>query len=389
MSPALLETPLHAWHAGHGGRLVDFAGWSMPVQYTSIVAEHQSTRTAAGLFDISHMGRLRFDGPRAPLFLDRLLTRHVAPLRPGQVAYSLVTNEAGGILDDVLVSHLVDAAGASYYLLVVNASNRAKIVAWIEQHHGDFADVRVTDVTRNWGMIAVQGPRALEIAQPLVQAPLADLPYYAASETLIDGHGGIASRTGYTGEDGCELIVGNAALVNVWEQLVAAAGKIGGQAVGLGARDTLRLEAAMPLYGHELAEEIDPWQAGLGFAVQLDKGEFLGRAALAALQTDRTRPRRVGLRLAGKRVPREDYAIYAADTAAADSHEQLGYVTSGTFSPTLDAPLAMAYVLPAAAAVGTQVLVDIRGRVEPAEVVKLPFYKRGQASAASAAAAHS
>ena len=365
--------------------MVDFAGWSMPVQYSSIVTEHNSTRTAAGLFDISHMGRLRFDGPRAAEFLDSLLTRHVAPLKPGQVAYSLVTNEAGGILDDVLVYHLQDAGGTSYYLLVVNASNRLKIVDWIQRHHAPFADVRVTDVTRDWGMIAVQGPRALEIVQPLVQTEVGALDYYWASESLIAGHGGIVSRTGYTGEDGCELIVGSAALAGLWEQLVAAAERVGGQPAGLGARDTLRLEAGMPLYGHELSEEIDPLQAGLGFAVQLDKGPFIGRDALARLKADRTRPRRVGLQLEGKRVPREGYPIFAAAEPVGGSREQLGYVTSGTFSPTLEAPIAMAYVQPEQATVGTQLAIDLRGRAEMGRVVKLPFYRRGQASAAASA----
>lgn len=386
MTPALLETPLHSWHAEHGGRMVDFAGWSMPVQYTSIVAEHNSTRTAVGLFDISHMGRLRFDGPRAVELLDALLTRHVAPLQPGQVAYSLVTNEAGGILDDVLVYHLKDASGTSYYLLVVNASNRQKIVTWIDGHRHGFDDVQVTDVTRDWGMIAVQGPRALEIAQPLVQVPLAQLDYYAAAEAMIDGHGGIASRTGYTGEDGCELIVGAAALPVLWERLTRAATAVGGQAAGLGARDTLRLEAGMPLYGHELSEEIDPLQAGLGFAVQLDQGPFIGRDALAQLKSDRQRPRRVGLALAGKRVPRDGYAIFADPRpATSDAAAQAGYVTSGTFSPTLETPIAMAYVRPELTAVGTPLSVDIRGRAEPATVVKLPFYRRGKSTAATTA----
>lgn len=373
MTSALLETPLSAWHAAHGGRMVDFAGWSMPVQYASIVAEHVNTRTAVGLFDISHMGRLRFDGPRAAELLDRLLTRHVAPLVPGQVAYALIVNESGGILDDVLVYRLQDAGGASYYLLVVNASNREKIVAWIERHRHGFDDVRVADVTRDWGMIAVQGPRALEIAQPLVDADLSSFAYYTAAETRIAGHGGIASRTGYTGEDGCELIVGAGTLLAVWERLVESAAAVGGSPAGLGARDTLRLEAGMPLYGHELSEETDPLQAGLGFAVQLDKGPFIGSQSLAQLKDDHTRPRRVGLTLDGKRVPREGYAVFAPGGS-----EQQGYVTSGTFSPTLERPIAMGYVASELVAVGSEVSIDIRGRSEPARVVKLPFYRRGR-----------
>jgi aminomethyltransferase len=248
--------------------------------------------------------------------------------------------------------------------------------------------VQFSDVTYDWGMIAVQGPRALEIAQPLVAANLKSLDYYAAAETMIAGHGGIASRTGYTGEDGCELIVGKAALVEVWERLAAAAADVGGQPAGLGARDTLRLEAGMPLYGHELSEEIDPLQAGLAFAVQLDKGEFLGREALARLKQDRSRPKRVGLALDGKRVPRDGYAVFAgssgASTGGASATQnpgtQIGFVTSGTFSPSLDRPIAMAYLAPEHAKLDTQVTVDIRGRGEPARVVKLPFYRRGSSA---------
>lgn len=364
--------------------MVDFAGWSMPVQYTSIVAEHTSTRTAVGLFDISHMGRIRFDGPGAAALLDLLLTRHVAPLAPGQVAYSLITNEAGGILDDVLVHRLRDAAGASYYLLVVNAGNRRKIVDWIDLHRAAAHDAQVTDVTFDWGMIAVQGPRAWEIAQPLVAANLAALGYYTATETVIGGHGGIAARTGYTGEDGCELIVGSAVLLDLWERLTRAAAGVGGQAVGLGARDTLRLEAGMPLYGHELTEEVDPLQAGLGFAVQLDKESFIGRDALLRLSQDQSRPKRVGMVLDGKRVPRDGYAVFSRQ----GDGQQIGFVTSGTFSPTLDLPIAMGYVAPAYAKPGTQMTIDIRGRLEPARVVKLPFYRRGQVVATSHAVAN-
>ena len=207
MTTTLAKTPLFDWHAAHGGRMVDFAGWSMPVQYTSIVAEHNATRTAAGLFDVSHMGRFRFTGPGAESFLDRIVTRRVADMKPGQIRYALVTNDSGGILDDVLVYHLPHAEGGTYFSMVVNASNREKIVDWLDDHLGDRGDVRFTDVTLETAMIAVQGPRALEILQPLVQADLAALKYYHAVEERIAGKTTVVSRTGYTGEDGCELIV--------------------------------------------------------------------------------------------------------------------------------------------------------------------------------------
>ncbi|HUY90733.1 MAG TPA: glycine cleavage system aminomethyltransferase GcvT [Pirellulales bacterium] len=370
MNETLARTPLYDWHASHGGRMVEFAGWAMPVQYDSITAEHLATRTAAGLFDISHMGRLRFDGAGAAAFLDRLVTRRIADLRPGRIRYGLVTNEAGGILDDVLVYHLQDAAENSYHLLVVNASNRPKILAWLEPRLAAAEHVRLTDVTRDWAMLAVQGPRALELAQELVDVELASLKYYTGCETRIAGHGiagygGIASRTGYTGEDGCELIVGSQAAPGVWQRLVDA----GATPAGLGCRDTLRLEAAMPLYGHELSEQINPYQAGLAFAVDLEGREFTGREALAAIAGDPKLPRRIGLELAGKRVPREGYPVLFEG-------RRTGEITSGTFSPTLEKPIAMAYVEPAAAAPGTELAVDIRGRQEPARVVELPFYKR-------------
>jgi aminomethyltransferase len=399
--------------------MVDFAGYSMPVQYESIVSEHRATREAVGLFDISHMGRLRFDGPRAGAFLDSLLTRSVALLDVGAVAYSLVTNQQGGILDDVLVYRLRDAAGGDYYLLVVNASNRAKIVDWIQAHRnhvhgttasddiasddtatdsaafgdaasdegvssegkrsaasaasGAWADVLFSDVSQSWAMIAVQGPRALDIAQPLVEADVAALSYYHGCETMIAGHGGIVSRTGYTGEDGLELIVGAAVAPQVWQQLYDAAEPLGGRACGLGCRDTLRLEAGMPLYGHELNERITPWQAGLGFAVDLAGRDFPGHDALAQSKVDPQRPRRVGLELEGRRAAREHYDVM-------QDGQSVGQVTSGTFSPTFEKPIAMAYVSPRAAAVGTELSVDIRGRAHRAKVVKLPFYRRGKSN---------
>jgi aminomethyltransferase len=364
-----LATPLHDWHVAQGGRMVDFAGWSMPVQYTSIVAEHTATRTAAGLFDISHMGRLRFDGAGAAAFLDALVTRSVGNLKPGVVRYSLMTNEQGGILDDVLVYHLADSAGGSYYLLVVNAGNREKIIHWIDEHRSQAGDCTYADLTCQWAMIAVQGPSALALLQPLVEFDLASMKYYTGVETRIAGHGGIVSRTGYTGEDGCELILGNAAVQRVWEALLEAGRPKGVLPAGLGCRDTLRLEAAMPLYGHELTEESNPYQAGLGFAVNLDKGDFPGRDVLARLAGDPNQPRRIGMELSGKRVPREGHAIQHAG-------ERVGYVTSGTFSPTFERPIAMGYVRPDAAVDGTVVEIDIRGRLETAHIVALPFYSR-------------
>ncbi len=365
MATAQQETPLYDWHVAHGGRLVDFAGWSMPVQYTSIVAEHLATRGAAGLFDISHMGRLRFDGPQAAAFLDALVTRRVSDQKVGQVRYALVTNDQGGILDDVLVYRLADAAGGSYWVMVVNAGNRAKIVDWIAPKVVAAHGVEMLDVSPYWAMIAVQGPRALELLQPLVESQFDDLKYYTGTETRIAGHGGVVSRTGYTGEDGCELMLGAAAAPGVWQALVDS----GATPAGMGARDTLRLEAGMPLYGHELSEAIDPFEAGLGFAVNLAGRNFPGSDVLRQREHQTARPVRVGLVLAGKRVPRETYPVLASERV-------IGKVTSGTFSPTLEVPIAMAYVEPEFAQPDQELAVEIRGRNESARVVKLPFYRR-------------
>jgi len=357
------KTSLHAWHAAHGGRMVDFAGWSMPVQYGSIVEEHQACRSVAALFDVSHMGRLYFEGSGAETFLDRLLTRKVAGMPVGKVRYSVVCNEQGGILDDVLAYHLIGTDGPAYFMLVVNASNRAKIASWVEQQLP--GNVRLLDCTHETSMIAVQGPKALAMLSTHVGIALPEMGYYTASVSRVDQADGIISRTGYTGEDGCEIILPAVHAKQLWTSLIEQ----GAHPAGLGARDTLRLEAAMPLYGHELSESINPYQAGLDFAVNMQGRDFVGRAALERFKNDPSQPKRVGLTFSSRRVPREHYAVFAGD-------EQVGEVTSGTFSPTLNKPIAMAYVKPGAAATGTQLAVDIRGLHEPCEVVPLPFYKR-------------
>lgn len=265
MTTSLARTALFDWHVAHGGRMVDFAGWEMPVQYSSITAEHVATRTAIGAFDISHMGRLRFFGPDAARFLDATVTRRVTDMRPGQVRYGLVCNDGGGILDDVLVYRLaVDGPvddDTPTFQVVVNASNRAKIVDWFGRRLPEYA-TRLDDVTTSTAMIAVQGPAAIRLMSPLVDCDLATMRYYTGTETSFDGIGCYLSRTGYTGEDGCEIICPAESALAVWEKLMSTGASYSIQPVGLGARDTLRLEAAMPLYGHELTERINPIQAG-------------------------------------------------------------------------------------------------------------------------------
>ncbi|MCS6976385.1 MAG: glycine cleavage system aminomethyltransferase GcvT [Gemmatales bacterium] len=355
-----MRTALHDWHVSHGARMVDFAGWDMPVIYTGIVEEHQAVRTACGIFDIGHMGRLEIAGPDALELVQYLCTNNAATMKEGQVRYSLICNEIGGVQDDVLIYRWSDR-----FWLVVNAANRQKILDCIFRVRGT-RQATVTDNTLNTGMVAVQGPKSLELCRGLVPVDLDNLAYYFAVRTTFQDRECWVSRTGYTGEDGVEFVVPVEKIGQLWLALVER----GCRPCGLGARDTLRLEAAMPLYGHELNEEIDPFQAGLGWAVKFDKGDFLGRDGLQIRQQDSTRPRRVGLELAGKRIAREGYPVLSAEG------QRIGTVTSGTLAPTLQKSIAMAYVQPQYTVVGTAVQVDIRGKTEPAQVVKLPFYSR-------------
>ena len=354
-----MRTPLYEWHAARGARMVDFAGWDMPVQYTTITDEHAAVRTAAGLFDISHMGRLSFAGPGALDLIQHVFSNNAATMKDFQARYGLVCNERGGVRDDVLVYRWPYG-----WAMVVNASNREKIVGWLEQHKVG-RDVQVEDQTLRTCMVAVQGPKAVELCRDLTETDPASLKNYFAAATRYRGRNCVISRTGYTGEDGVEVMLGADQAVTLWEDLVAR----GARPCGLGARDTLRLEAAMPLYGHELTEDLDPLQAGLAWAVKFDKGDFVGRDALLARKDDPSLPRRVGLELGGKRLAREGAAVLK-------DGRPVGRVTSGTFAPTVNKAIAMAYVEPALTAAGTALAVDIRGKAEAATVVPLPFYRR-------------
>jgi aminomethyltransferase len=380
MEGQLLRTPLYEWHVAHNARMVDFAGWAMPVQYTSILDEHHATRTACGVVDISHMGRLRFEGPGAEEFLACLLTRRVSDLRLGQIRYSLVTKDDGGILDDVLVGFYQDECSQPFYVVVVNASNREKIVRWTQQHlpperaEARGKEVLFTDLTRIWAMFAIQGPKAIDVLQPLIDEDLESMRYYKGSQVRIlhpsaRRQGGIISRTGYTGEDGFELSVGAGIAKDVWEAILESGKPHGIVTTGLGARDTLRLEAGMPLYGHEISETTNPFEAGLGFACHLVGYDFPGRDALLKVKEQPLARTRIGLALPGRRAAREGYAVLAAG-------QPIGRITSGAFSPTLQKSVAMAYVPPQYAALGTELSVDIRGHIESARVVEIPFYSR-------------
>jgi aminomethyltransferase len=359
----LEQTVFHGWHEANGGRMVEFGGWHMPVQYTSIVGEHQAVRKNIGVFDVAHMGRITFTGADDCRFLDYMLTNDVSALQVGQVRYSLIVNEDGGVLDDVLVYRF-----ETFYMLVVNASNRIKIVDWLNAHQDGF-DVAIDDLTESRAMLAIQGPKSGALVEKLGCAAALNLKYYTVIETQFLRCAAFVSRTGYTGEDGYEVIVDSDQAVAVWEQVVANGQEFGLVAAGLGCRDTLRLESAMPLYGHELDESTDPITAGLKFAVKLDAAEFIGKAALSRISEAGPKAKRVGVAVEGRRIAREGSTIHVGDS-------QVGTLTSGSFSPTFEKPIGMGYVELAHAEIGNSVEVDIRGKHVTAEIVKLPFYKR-------------
>ena len=361
-----LTTPLHGWHSENSGRMVEFAGWSMPIQYSSIVDEHNFTRNAVGLFDVSHMGRLWFQGADVAAALDGLTTRRVAGVAAGKIRYSLLTNEGGGILDDVLVYHLENADGP-FHMMVVNASNRDKIVQWLEARLD--SSVRVDDRTQSTAMIAVQGPKANAQVAQLITLDPDTLGYYEGAAAKYSSTDIIVSRTGYTGEDGCELIVPADSAVEIWERLMELAKTAGGGACGLAARDTLRLEAAMPLYGHELSEQFNAGQTSLNFAINAKDREFVGKAPILAAKKDDSLRIRVGFELKGKRAARENVPVVVDGNV-------VGEVTSGTFGPTVQKSISMGYIDRKFSEPGTQVQFDIRGKIHQGVVVKMPFYKR-------------
>ena len=356
--------------------MVPFAGFDMPVQYESIVSEHQACRTAAALFDVSHMGRLRFDGEGSEHLLDHLLTRRVSDLPIGGIRYSLMCNEEGGVLDDVLVSHLETPSQRRFHLLVVNASNREKIIQWITPHVADFPTVTMSDRTELTAMIAIQGPKAVEVTSRLFKAKGDKLKRYRGLITEQFGKPVIVTRTGYTGEDGFELIVRAEEATRIWENVLLAGRGVGFKAAGLGARDTLRLEAAMPLYGHELSEHINPIEAGLSFACNLNDRSFIGDNALREVAVTGPSRRRIGLEFDGKRPVREGCTVLDA------SDNPVGIVTSGAPSPTLGRPIAMALVesrvINTTSGMSTEELrIDNRGTTQSARTTPLPFYRVG------------
>jgi len=356
-SETLRRTPLYEEHKALGARLVDFAGWEMPVQYEGVKAEHAAVRERCGLFDVSHMGEVVFRGPDAGAAVQRLVTRDVACMKVGQAGYCAVCYESGGTVDDVLVYRREDD-----FLVVVNAANREKDVAHFRQSTQDL-DVEVSDESDDWALLALQGPEAVGLLQGLTDADLSAVRPFRFVEAEVEGASAILSRTGYTGEDGFEIYVRPDSAPAVWRRLTES----GAAPVGLGARDTLRLEAGMSLYGNELSAEITPLEAGIAFAVHLDKEPgFIGQRALLEEKEAGLERRIVGFEMTGRGIARHDYPVSVGG-------EEVGYVTSGTHSPTLGKAIGLALV---PAGVEDSLEVVIRGKPVGARVVSLPFYKR-------------
>jgi aminomethyltransferase len=375
----LRRTPLYACHLEQGARMVPFAGWEMPVQYAGVIDEHRAVRGAAGLFDVSHMGEVGVRGAGAERFLQWLTPNDVAQLVPGRAHYSGLLTDRGTYVDDLLIYRLA----ADDFMVVVNASNAERDLAWIREHAAGQpasgasgaapGNPEIADESDRYALLALQGPRALAILEPLASPGVAALRYYGFLRGEVAGAPAIISRTGYTGEDGFELYLEPDAAPEVWRRLLAAGAPHGLVPAGLGARDTLRLEAAMALYGHELDERTTPFEAGLSWVVKLGKGDFLGRAALQD-----QKERGVGRTLIGFAV--QDRGIARQGHAVLSEGRVVGEVSSGTFSPTLGKALGMAFVPPALAAAGTPLEVDVRGRKLAAVVVELPFYRRKKQS---------
>ena len=355
------KTPLYDVHVEEGGKIVPFAGYLLPVQYSGVIAEHNAVRNACGLFDVSHMGEVLFTGPGALASLNHLLTNDFTNMKPGRVRYSVMCHENGGAVDDLIVYKF----GEESYFVVVNAANREKDFAHMQQNL--LADTQIEDISDTVAQLALQGPAATEILSKLTDAETLPTGYYTAvAHVDVDGIDCMVSCTGYTGSGGYELYTAAENGPALWRKLREAGAEEGLVPCGLGARDTLRLEASMPLYGHELTDDISPVRAGLTFAIKLDH-DFIGRDALAAEgEPDQVR---VGLEVTGRGIIREHQDVFVGD-------EQIGFTTSGTMCPYVGKALAMAYVDRAHAALGTEVEVDVRGRRVAAKVVEMPFYSR-------------
>lgn len=363
---ALKRTPLYEEHLKLGARIVDFSSWEMPVQYTSILEEHEAVRTHAGLFDVSHMGEFKVEGSGALAFLQSLVPNDVARLAVHQALYTQLCKPDGGVIDDLLIYRLAEED----YMLVVNAGNIEKDLAWVKEHAKGVPHVLVMDQSDYTALLAIQGPEAQAILQPLTEIDLASIRYYHCEAGLVNGINCLISRTGYTGEDGFELYCAPVDVVALWQKLLEVGNAHGLLPAGLGARDTLRLEAALCLYGHELDEQTNPLEASLGWTVKLKKSEpFIGRDVLQQVKEQGLQKKLIGIEMVDRGIPRGGYTLY-------DNEQAIGIVTSGAPGPTVHKNIAMGYVDAGHAVVDNSIQVDIRGKRLAAQIVPLPFYKR-------------
>lgn len=365
MSAPPKRTPLYPVHIEAGAKLVPFAGWEMPVQYKGVLEEHRAVRTRVGLFDVSHMGELEVVGKRALDFVQFVTCNDASRLTPGRAQYSGLMTPRGTFVDDLLV-HMFST---ERFLLVVNAANKDKDYAYLCAQAPAFDGVEVYDRSADFAQLAVQGPRAQEVLQKLTPENLAALKYYRFIEGEVAGVKAIIARTGYTGEDGFEVYLAPEHAVDVWRAVLEAGAEFHILPCGLGARDTLRFEACMPLYGNDIDDTTTPLEAGLDWIVKFDKGPFLGREALLEQRANGVKRKLVGFEMVGKGIPRHGYAIFHED-------QEVGLVTSGTMSPTFGKALGLGYVPVKLAAPGSEIFIDIRGQKVPARVVSTPFYRR-------------
>lgn len=362
---SLKRPPLHEQHKALGGRMVEFGGWEMPVQYSSILQEHEAVRTHAGLFDVSHMGEFKVEGADSLPFLQYLVPNDVGKLAIGQALYTQFLLPSGNTIDDLLIYHLDE----NHYMLVVNAANIEKDLAWVLEQAKQFPDAQVFNQSDTTALLALQGPKAQAILQPLTEVDLSTIRYYHFAPGTVDGVHCIISRTGYTGEDGFELYCAPVEVPRLWNDLLKAGKAQGLLPAGLGARDTLRLEAAYCLYGHELDEQTNPLEANLGWTVKLNKGDFIGRDALLKVKEQGPAKKLVGIEMVERGIPRGGYTIYLDD-------QPIGVLTSGAPGQTVGKNIGMGYVDPAHAVVGQPVQINIRGKRTAAKIAALPFYKR-------------
>jgi aminomethyltransferase len=376
-STTLRRTPLFDAHKALGGRIVPFAGWELPVQYAGLLKEHAAVRTAAGIFDVSHMGEMKIEGPASEEFIDSLVTGDLTKLADGKALYTVACKEGGTILDDLIVYR----RGREKFMIVMNASNRDKIAAHFDAHSKPFVEkgtLTFADISDETALLALQGPKAVEVLKHAqADEAITSLGSFSLTEGTVAGVRVIAARTGYTAEDGFELFVHPEDATRLWNALLAAGKPIGIEPCGLGARDTLRLEGRLSLYGNEIDETTNPLEAGLGWVTKLDKPrDFLGKKALIAIKDAGLSRKIVGFQMVGRGIGRHGYPIHAWTGEETPSSAPVGVVTSGSPAPTLDTNIGLGYVPAALAEVGSKIGIEIRGKLIEAVVVKTPFYKR-------------